>query len=203
MNYLFNKSKAFVENYFSAANSNLYYHNINHIREVVEHSEIIANYLKISAEDKEILLIAAWFHDIYHVITHVNHEVKSAEIAEDFLLSENFPKYKIKKVVGCILATRVPQKPRTLLQKIICDADLFHAGTIEFTNRNALYKKEILAKINKKISDYDFIKQTLIFFDSHSFFTDYSKKFLNKQKQLNMNELKNLLKDDNETTLSV
>lgn len=193
---ILSKSKKFVEDYFKNSNNNIYYHNINHIKEVVEHSEIIADFLKISEDEKEILLIAALFHDIYHVVSNINHEEESAEIAREFLLSQKYPIEKINKVVGCILATRVPQNPQNILEKIICDADLFHAGTEEFFNRNALYRKEIESKLKKNISDKDFVEQTLFFFKSHQFFTDYSKKFLNKQKQINLKKLKNILKKE-------
>ena len=195
-NNILSKSKKFVEDYFKNSGSNLFYHNINHIREVADHSEIIANFLNIPDDDKEVLLIAAWFHDIYHVVSNINHEEESAKIAREFLLSQKYPIEKINKVVGCILATRVPQNPQNILEKIICDADLFHAGTEEFFNRNALYRKEIESKLKKNISEKDFVEQTLFFFKSHHFFTDYSKKFLNKQKQNNLKMLKNLLKKE-------
>lgn len=195
MSKILKECQIFVENYFKNSNKNLYYHNINHIKEVVEHSSIIADYLKIPEEDKEILLIAAWFHDIYHVVSHINHEEESAEIAKNFLLSKNYPEEKINKVIGCILATRVPQLPENLIEKIICDADLFHAGTEEFFNRNNLYRKEIEFKLNKKFSDNIFIEQTIAFFKSHSFFTDYAQKFLNNQKKKNLKQLKSILSE--------
>jgi predicted metal-dependent HD superfamily phosphohydrolase len=49
----------------------------------------------------------------------------------------------IEKVKACILATEMPQKPVGLLQEIICDADLFHLGTEDFSDRSKLVRKEI------------------------------------------------------------
>jgi hypothetical protein len=36
----------------------------------------------------------------------------------------------------------MPQSPANLLEDIVCDADLFHLGTDEFTERNKLMRQE-------------------------------------------------------------
>ena len=46
-----------------------------------------------------------------------------------FLTSEHYPPSAIEKVLGCIRATEIPQRPNTLLENIVCDADLLYLGT--------------------------------------------------------------------------
>ena len=40
------------------------YHNLNHTREVVKAAEKIGSYASLQEEEMEILLLAAWFHDV-------------------------------------------------------------------------------------------------------------------------------------------
>ena len=53
------------------------YHNFDHTLLVVEAVNEIALAENISESDKEILLIAAWFHDVGFVKNHKNHEEES------------------------------------------------------------------------------------------------------------------------------
>src|SRR5690606_12997647 len=65
--------------------SNYLYHNLRHTQRVVRSTlELIEN-CEISNEEKEILLIAAWFHDVGYIESHEDHEEKSCEIADIFL----------------------------------------------------------------------------------------------------------------------
>ena len=47
-------------------------------------------------------------------------------------------------ITGIIMATRVPQKPHSLLQKIICDADLDYLGRDDFYSISGELKKEFM-----------------------------------------------------------
>ena len=183
----------FVKDIFFKSDKNFYYHNINHIEEVVENSNKICSYLNLDSEEKEIILIAAWFHDSFYISSPENHESESANIAESFLIEHNYPKEKIDLVRGCILATKIPQSPKNIFEEILCDADLFHVGSELFFLRNELYKKEIKNQFNSKISDKEFIQNSISFFSAHKFLSNYAKEFLEEQKQQNIQKLKKQL----------
>ena len=44
--------------------------------------------------------------------------------------------------MGCIAATKMPQKPEGVLQQIICDADLFHLSLPEYIYLQKLLLEE-------------------------------------------------------------
>jgi len=183
----------FVRDIFLNSDKNFFYHNINHIEEVVENANKICSYLKIEPEETETVIIAAWFHDSFYINSPKNHESESANIAESFLIEHNYPKEKIDLVRGCILATKIPQSPKNILEEILCDADLFHVGCENFFLRNELYKKEIKNQFNSKISDKEFIQNSISFFSAHKFLSNYAKEFLEEQKQQNIQKLKKQL----------
>ncbi len=76
--------------------------------------------------DKEVVVIAAWLHDIGSVMKgRKDHHLTGAKIAEAKLKELNYPLEKIELVKRCILNHRGSQKrkPGSLEEKIIADAD--------------------------------------------------------------------------------
>ena len=73
-----------------------------HIEAVVRNSEILAE--KYGA-DKEVVMIAAWLHDIASITDYdlyENHHIYGAEMAYDILLGLSYDKSKIPLVQACI-----------------------------------------------------------------------------------------------------
>lgn len=166
-----------------------FYHTIAHTKEVVKVAKEISIGENISDEEIEIVLLSAWFHDLGYTEKVVGHEEISAMFASNFLTERTFPADRLDEVISCIIATKVPQKPISLLQEIMCDADLHHLGKENFFERNSLYKKELEAIQKKKLKDIEFITNTIAFMNEHHFFTNYAKKFFLPQKEKNIQEL--------------
>ena len=162
------------------------YHNLNHTKEVVAAVVEISNGEKISEEELEIVTIAAWFHDLGYIEKTTGHEEISAMFASGFLADLNFNSGKIDEVVGCILATRVPQEPKEHIQQIICDADLSHFGRDWFIQRNNLFRTESEFYKKKKLSNAEFIRTTIEFMRYHQYFTEYAIKHFGPNKEKNI-----------------
>ena len=80
------KAGFFIENLFKDKLSPAFlYHNYKHTQEVVANAEILANADNLNEEEKEILLVACWFHDSGYTEDIMLHEEKSCEIAAEFL----------------------------------------------------------------------------------------------------------------------
>src|SRR6476619_262911 len=68
----------------------LAYHSLEHTKEVVRHVQEIAAAEGMSEEDKEILVMAAWFHDVGHLDGGLElHEERSVDQLKAFLAKEN------------------------------------------------------------------------------------------------------------------
>lgn len=171
-----------------------YYHNLSHTLDVIKYSQLIGSSENLSEEDLEILNIAAAFHDLGYIFIDEGHEEKSAAMAHEFLKSQNYPEEKINKIKECILATKVPQKPKNLLEEILCDADLNHIGSKNFFEKNDLYLAEIESKHEANISTISWLSSTLKFITDHKYFTQYAKDNFEEQKEKNIKKLKKQLK---------
>jgi len=193
MNYqqLLEQAQDYVLTYYKDHDtSSLIYHNLDHTKDVVAAAIKIANHYQLSDDDFFIVLAAVWFHDLGYMVDIANHEEKGAEIAAKFLEEHNVNKKHIDLVVNCIRATKMPQSPKTLLEEIVCDSDLFHLGTDDFKEKDKLLLKEINLMHHADLNKQQWREKTIKFLESHSYHTDYCKVLLNDTKEKNLEELK-------------
>jgi predicted metal-dependent HD superfamily phosphohydrolase len=169
------KASEYIASLFRERLSEKYvYHNVNHTAEVVEACQEIGEGAKLSADDLEIVLLAAWFHDAGFVETSNGHEEKSVDIAIRFLQENGYPQENIDKVVGCIRATKMPQSPHNLLEEVMCDADLIHLGKKRYFDRSALMRVEWEKALGKTYTDIEWLNSNMEFFRKHRFHTAYA-----------------------------
>ncbi|NOU60678.1 HD domain-containing protein [Marinifilum caeruleilacunae] len=180
------KVEEFVSELLCDLPDNLCYHNLKHTKEVVEACKTIAKNCKLSASDTEIVIIAAWFHDSGHAITYFGHEEAGTKIATDFLQEINYPGSKINKVVDCILATHYPPKPKNELQRILCDADMYHLSLEDYESRSFSLLKELETVTSTEIPKQYWCDKNVEFLKDHCYFTNYGKKVLQFLKEKNI-----------------
>jgi len=180
------------------------YHSLEHTNEVVEAAEIIGKELELDEESMEVVLVAAWFHDTGYYEDHENHETRSLQKATD-LLNELGARHEFtERVGGCIKATRMPQSPQNIEEKVLCDADLFHLSTDKYFEKCRLMRQEFEAVWGKSHSEPQWIKENIRFFENHNYFTEYARKEFASGKEENYKALKKkakaLKKDKNYVT---
>ena len=172
------------------------YHNIEHTGEVVETAKEIGENSGISDEEMEMLILAAWFHDTGITVVYENHEEKSAQIAKEFLISNGYPTEKTETVFKLILVTKMPQNPKNILEEVICDADISHIGKKGFNTRSQLLRAEWESLLNKKISDFEWIKNNIEFVSGTKFHTKYAIENFEEQRVKNLAKLQKKLRKE-------
>lgn len=177
------------------AGSTLLYHNLAHTRLVATRALQIAAFYRLGAPEHFILFAAAWFHDTGQLFSGPEgHELKSVAIMEEFMECLSLPAEEIEEIRSCILATRIPHAPENLIQVIICDADTYNLGTIEFPTTDALLKEELQLRGLDVRQGWD--EATLDFLMGHRFFTSYCREKLNMGKQRNIDLLRARIGDN-------
>lgn len=167
------------------------FHNLEHTEDVAEASSYMADYYRLAEEDRFVLMLAAWFHDTgYAGGTAAGHESESIKHAANFLHSRNMDESIIQRVSSCIEATRMPQSPVSQIEKILCDADLYHLATEDFKARSQLLKQEQESVLGKKISKKDWRKNNISFLEGHKYFTEYGQEYLEEKKIENLNSIR-------------
>ena len=189
------KAKSFVQELFAnELSADLVFHSISHTQNVVSACLKIGKMVGLDMENLEIIELAAWFHDTGYTRNIWNHEEESCLIAKDFLVVHTYPIPKVDEICKCIMATKMPQNPETLLQKIICDADLFHLGSTSYFDNNKKLRNELKKCFIKSDCDKDWFLAEIDFISNHKYFLYHVEMELEDQKQANIAELKNILK---------
>jgi predicted metal-dependent HD superfamily phosphohydrolase len=190
--------EAFVRSRFTAdTNKDLFYHNLNHTVLVSENAAWLVNEIGLTYKQRFVVLAASWFHDLGYLTGKAQgHEELGANEALAFL--KNIDNDILGDIKGCILATKMPQEPKNILEKIVCDADLFHLGTSDFQARNMLMRKEYNQLNNKKITKKAWRKESLELLQKHKYHTDICLENLKEQKEKNITGL--IKKKESKTT---
>lgn len=175
------------------ADNGLPYHNKAHTQFVVDSAIQIANHYQLSDSDFFVVITAAWFHDTGYLKTRDHHERESVIVADNYLRQQGIDQQTIARINQCIMATEMPQNPQNLLEEIICDADMFHFGSDNFSDKYKLLRKEIEIATNTEISKEEWRLKTVEFMEQHHYFTDYTNVLLNDKKKQNLEKLKERL----------
>jgi HD superfamily phosphodiesterase len=184
---LLSKAEEFVTDSFKEKGKGQFsYHNLEHTQNVVTHAFEIAAHYEISENDVTLLGIAAWFHDVGHLYHDMKgHEKRSVELMKEFMEKNNEPPLQIEEVENIIMATELTTEPKSLLQKIIKDADTYHFGTNEFKKTNKQVKEELKNRgLSEKVKDWE--SQTVEQLKEHKFYTNYCIETLEEGKAKNL-----------------
>src|SRR5687767_10142544 len=189
---LLEQAQSYVTDLFqSKVDPKFLFHNLDHTQQVVSAATEIATHYGLNDEDRLVLMLSAWFHDTGFRHGHPqDHEKESIRLASEFLQQHHVDAELVQRVSSCIQATRMPQSPLSQVEKIMCDADLYHLGTSEFKKMNQQLKREQEAYTGKEISKKEWRQRNIEFLESHQYFTDYCQQKLEPQKQIWIRELR-------------
>ncbi len=166
------------------------YHSLTHTEDVVKAALDIGSNSEFSAEEMETLEIAAWFHDLGYTRSTENHEELGAKMADEFLSELNFPRKKIEQVRGCILATTMPQNPKTTMEEVLCDADLCHIAGDDYAEKAERLQAELSAIKGVEITDDQWCSMNEEFIAKHQFFTQYAREEFGDKVKENLTKIK-------------
>jgi len=172
----------------------LFYHSLMHTAgDVIPALNYLAAREGVRSEPLHLLRTAAWFHDIGLIEQRIEHEIASCNIALKILPELNYNQAQIKIVNNIIMVTVIPQTPRTILEKIMADADLDVLGRTDFIIRNDDLRREF-AYFGKEFTDHQWYTWQLNFLETHKFFTNTAHQLRNAMKIINIKQLRKIIK---------
>ncbi|WP_321348545.1 Pycsar system effector family protein [uncultured Draconibacterium sp.] len=183
-----------IKYYEEKVSALLNYHSVEHTRLVAQVSTTIADAEGLDERNKNIVVVAAWFHDIGHAVSLKDHEAEGCKIARQFLVDKGMDDHFIAEVEKCIEATRMGAPKNSLLEEIIGDADHAHAGMDNFMEISNLLRKEMCNFVERKCSKLDYWEQTLDFIKGIKFHTNYAKTTFEPVRLENITKVKKRIK---------
>ena len=169
--------------------AHLSYHRYEHTLDVYEQANRIAASEGIQDEEQLLWLqTAALFHDAGFLNVYKEHEQEGCQIVMETLPQYGYSAVAIEAICGMIMATRIPQSPKTHLEQILADADLDYLGRPDFhTIADTLCQELILKGILLREEDWDPLQ--IKFLQNHKYFTQSSIKDRDPLKQQHLTEI--------------
>ena len=178
----FNDAKKFIlKKLKKELPKHLSYHSVEHITDVYKSAKAIAKHEKVKGDDLKLLLTAALFHDSGFLQGQKEHEALSCSIAKEYLPGYDYTEEQINKICGMIMATKIPQSPKNLLEEIICDADLDYLGRNDFfiIGDRLFSELRMYGMINDEM---DWNRLQVRFLETHHYFTKTAIKMRKEKK---------------------
>lgn len=167
-------------------------YDLKHTKELVAVAEEIGRSCGLQESDMEILLLAAWLHDLSYVKPGEPTEGGTFLPVTQYLESSGLPSSDVEKVKDCIAATHHPQRPQNDLEEVLCDAVASFLAAPDFL---VLEEKQVKVLLKKKQDLYEWLSNQITIIKKHAFFTKYAKHTFAEGKEKNLKQLKKKLKE--------
>ena len=168
------------------------YHNYLHTAYVME--KVLEIGKEEHCEDAELALLktAALWHDTGYIYGYYEHEKAGCALVNFYLPDYGYSPSELALICGMIMATKIPQQPKTKLESILADADLEYLGTDAAEQTSTLLLNE-LGKVLQPFTKEEWNKKQIDFLQNHQYFTSYCKRVKEPNKNI---YLKNLLEQN-------
>lgn len=191
MNYeqILKETEQYVEAFFSENISSKYvFHDFEHTVQMVGAAKGIAEGFELDEREMLLVQLAAWFHDTGYQEGPNDHEARSCKIAADFLDGKITAEDQAI-IKGCIMATKIPQSPVTIMEQVMCDADLSHLGMKTYWDRTGKLRQEFVLAREKVMGEQEWIDFELNFMLGHEYHTAVARELFNKKKAKHIQQL--------------
>ena len=166
----------------------LSYHGVHHTLDVLEAAMMLAEQEGVEGEDLQLLRLAVLYHDSGFIISNKNHEEISCRLANDQLPAFGIKEAGMERIIGMIMATRIPQTANNLLEQIIADADLDYLGRNDFYSIGSTLFAEFKWQ-GIVANEEDWNRLQLKFLSSHHYFTSTSIRLRKERKEMHTREI--------------
>ena len=167
---------------------NNHYHNYPHELEVYHAVTRIGKAEGLSDYQLFILKTGALVHDLYVSPKRKDNEERTVQIVQIYLPEFGYTSEETDATSALVLATKMPQNPTTLMEKVICDADLDNFGREDFMEKGEMIREEL--GIPRSLKWYE---GALELIRNHKYWTEYQRSFRDYGKLTNICKLTELV----------
>lgn len=167
------------------------YHSLRHTLDVIEEAVRIGQSEGLDEYNLTLLKIAALFHDTGYMLSRKEHEQAGCGIFREAIHGYGLSDEEVTIVEGCIMATRIPQSPKSLIEMVLCDADLDYLGRDDFAPIAELLFEELMS-CREIESRTQWNEIQVRFLSKQKYHTEYAKQNRTRQLELNLDFVKKL-----------
>lgn len=171
----------------------LFYHGLHHMLDVLQTATRLCASEGVQGRDLTLVKTAALFHDAGFIKNkHAGHESEGCSLVRSTLPDFGYLPADIENICAMIMATKIPQSPRNLLEAIICDADLDYLGREDFYPIGDTLFEEMQA-YHLIHDEQAWNRLQVSFLSAHNFHTQTNRRQREPLKQQHLQQLKGLV----------
>lgn len=173
-------------------NPSLRYHSIGHTMDVLYAVRRLCDMENIAPQSRILIETATLYHDSGMISQYHDHETASVALARQFLPGFGYTDEAIDDICGLIMVTKLPQRPYTHFEQIICDADLDYLGRDDFFihSFDLQFEWKVNGIRNTTLGEWLEIQKK--FLTEHQYFTRSAIMLRNQKKLEHLQELEQL-----------
>jgi len=169
------------------------YHDLSHTFNVEKAAVRFAKLEGIEEESILLLQTAVLYHDAGFILQYNDNEYFAEQLARKTLPKYGYSEEQIEVISNIIASTAANNFPKTLLEKIMCDADHDYLGRADYYTVVAKLRTE-LENFGEIMNDATWINFQLDYLEKkHRFFTETAKNIRLHGKKARIEELKKQL----------
>jgi len=185
--------EAHVRRLYAKLSEKFHYHTLEHTLTVVRAAKEIAEHEELSEREKLVAEVAGWFHDVGYAKSNQGHEELSSFHSMLVLTRMGVSFSDMELIEGCILVTQLGSEPKTKLQAVLCDADMYHLTCDDFLDWSTKLRMEWEATGQVKMNDVEWVRNNIRFMGSVKFKTAYGLSHLKPRLDANIAKLETML----------
>jgi class 3 adenylate cyclase/CheY-like chemotaxis protein/HD superfamily phosphodiesterase len=167
----------------------LVYHDLNHTLNVEKAAMRFARLEGIDEDSILLLRTAVLYHDTGFIWRYEENEQFAVKLAQANLPRFGFTEKQIDVVVSIIASTQNGNKPKNILEKIMCDADHDYLGRADYYNVAEKLRTE-MANFGKSMEEKEWIEFQLKYLENtHRYHTETAKNIRVQGKKSRIAEL--------------
>lgn len=198
MNRIVQEAEQYVSELLTQLDDQICYHDLEHTLRVKSAIEELSEAAQLQNDQREILELAALFHDTGFTRTYRGHEQESIRIAKEFLTKKQYPAEKLEQVLACIEVTEVNKMAENKMEMLMKDADLSNLGQPDYFDYLKKLRCEWELILHEKHTDAEWYRLNHQFLKSHRYFTPMAQALYGQQSAVNQKHLKQMTKDSKE-----
>ena len=139
--------------------------------------------MNLGGQELKLAHLSAWFAELGFSEDHRNYQGKSVKLAREFFRTKKLDDGIFEKLEECILSTRVPQQPVSVISQLICDATMYHLAEKDSLQLADALRNEVAAVAQIEYSDEEWINEYIKMINNHFYFTRTARELFQKRKE--------------------
>ena len=173
----------YVKDYYSDYfNEHYYFHNYNRTINIVRHCNALAVSMNLGKQELKVTHLAAWFLELGYSVNYQDYQPKSVELAKAYFKKKEVDNDILQRIEECILSTRVPQQPVSVLSQIICDASMYHLAERDSFQYSDALRTEYAEIAQVEFTDEEWLNENIRMLSNHFYFTRSARDLFQKRK---------------------